>query len=125
MELQDIITAEQLRQDQDEVFADVLASATPKVIIYEGQPSLVLIGAESYQAQVTRLAILAKMIAGRKDVEAGRVISNDQVIAELQERINTAWLRRSIDGKSTSVLGRISPRRSIRSGRRDVLPNSI
>jgi hypothetical protein len=65
------------------------------------------------------------MIAGRKDVEAGRVISNDQVIAELQERINTAWLRRSIDGKSTSVLGRISPRRSIRSGQRDVLPNSI
>ena len=90
MELQDIITAEQLRQDQDEVFADVLASAAPKVIIYEGQPSLVLMGAEAYQAQVTRLAILEKLIAGRKDIEAGRVIPNDQVIGGLHERINAA-----------------------------------
>ena len=88
MEIQDIITAEQLRQAQDEVFDDVLGSATAKVIIYEGQPSLVLVGAESYQAQLERLANLEKNITGRKHLEAGRVIPNDQVMRELQDRID-------------------------------------
>ena len=85
--LRDVITADKLRTEQDEVFEEVLASSQPKVIIYEGEPALVLVSAASYQAQLTRLAIIEKMIAGRQDVDAGRVVSNDQVIAELQAKI--------------------------------------
>jgi PHD/YefM family antitoxin component YafN of YafNO toxin-antitoxin module len=85
--LRDVITAEKLRTDQDEVFEEVLASSQPKVIIYDGEPALILISAASYQAQLTRLAIVEKLAAGRKDIEAGRVVSNEQVMAELQAKI--------------------------------------
>lgn len=88
MEIQDIITAEQLHQDQDGVFEDILSTNAPKVIIYEGQPSLVLMDADTYRTQITRLAILEKIIAGRKDVEEGHVVTNEQIIAELQQRID-------------------------------------
>jgi hypothetical protein len=74
MELQDIITAAQLHDNQDGVFEDILTSNAPKVIIYEGQPSLVLLDVATCRAQVTRLVLLEKIMAGRKDVEAGRVI---------------------------------------------------
>ncbi len=88
MEIQDIITAEQLRQEQAEVFEDVLTSNVPKVIIYEGQPSLVLMDAETYRAQITRLTMLEKIVAGRKDIEMGRIVTNEQIINELQQRID-------------------------------------
>ena len=88
MELQDIITAAQLHDNQDGVFEDILTSNAPKVIIYEGQPSLVLLDVATYRAQVTRLMLLEKIMAGRKDVEAGRVIPNDQIITELQQRMS-------------------------------------
>ena len=85
--LRDVITAEKLRTDQDEVFDEVLASSQPKVIIYEGEPALILVSAVAYQAQLTRLAIIEKLAAGRKDLEAGRVVPNDQVMADLQAMI--------------------------------------
>jgi PHD/YefM family antitoxin component YafN of YafNO toxin-antitoxin module len=85
--LQDVITAESLAQRQVEVFEDILTSSVPKVIIYEGQPAFLLIRASDYQAQLARLSILEKMLAGREDVQAGRVVPNDQVITELQNRI--------------------------------------
>jgi PHD/YefM family antitoxin component YafN of YafNO toxin-antitoxin module len=86
--LRDVITADKLRSEQTAVFDEVLASAQPKVIIYEGEPALVLVSAASYQAQLTRLAIMEKIAAGRKDIDEGRVVTNDQVIAELQAKIN-------------------------------------
>jgi PHD/YefM family antitoxin component YafN of YafNO toxin-antitoxin module len=88
MEIQDIITAEQLRQDQQEVFEDVLTSDTPKVIIYAGEPALVLMNAATYRAQLTRLALLEKIMTGQKDIEAGRVVTNEQIITELQQRLS-------------------------------------
>jgi len=88
MEIQDIITAEQLRQDQQEVFEDVLTYNTPKVIIYVGEPALVLMNAETYRTQITRLALLEKIMVGQKDIEAGRVVTHEQIIAELQQRLS-------------------------------------
>ncbi|MBP7687968.1 MAG: hypothetical protein KA765_08675 [Thermoflexales bacterium] len=86
MELQDIITADQLHDNQTSVFEDVLASNAPKVIIFEGQPALILLDAQTYRTQATRLALLEKIVAGRKDVEAGRLVPNDQIMAELEQR---------------------------------------
>ena len=80
----DVITAQKLHDDQDEVFDDVLSSRQPKVIVYENQPSLVLMSAEVYRVQIERLIILAKIEEGRKAVKEGRVVSNDVVIADLQ-----------------------------------------
>ena len=82
--LRDVITADELRQEQDAVFDDLLATANPKIIIYEGTPAIVLVTAALYQEQLTRLAILEKMMAGRKDIEAGRVVPNTQVIDKLK-----------------------------------------
>jgi hypothetical protein len=40
------------------------------------------------QLQLIKEAILEKIDTGRKDVEAERVIPNDQVLRELQDRID-------------------------------------
>ena len=40
------------------------------------------------QLQLIKEAILEKMDTGRKEVEAERVIPNDQVLRELQDRID-------------------------------------
>ena len=54
------------------------------------------ISAASYHAQLTHLVIIEKMMAGRKDIEAGRIVSNDLVLAELQEKIKAT--SHSLDG---------------------------
>ena len=63
----DVITAQKLHDEQNEIFEDVLASKQPKIIVYENQPSLVLISAAVYKAQIERLIILAKAEKGRKE----------------------------------------------------------
>ena len=83
----DVITAEKLQTEQNEVFDDVLSSRQPKIIVYENQPSLVLISAAVYKAQIERLIILAKVEEGRKAAREGRVVSNDVVMADLQRMI--------------------------------------
>ncbi len=86
--LNDVITAERLRTDQDAIFDDVLTSKQPKIIVYENQPSLILISAEIYKAQLERLTLLAKIETGRQNVREGNTVSNDQVINDLQRMIN-------------------------------------
>ena len=86
--LNDVITAEELRVDQAAVFDDVLASRQPKIIVYDNQPSLILISAETYKAQLERLVILAKIETGRQNVREGNTVTNDQVISDLQRMIS-------------------------------------
>ena len=86
--LNDVIAAERLRTDQDAIFDDVLTSKQPKIIVYENQPSLILISAEIYKAQRERLTLLAKIETGRQNVREGNTVSNDQVINDLQRMIN-------------------------------------
>ena len=81
--LNDVITADDLVQHANDVFDDVIASASPKIIIHDGKPSIVLVSAAMYQAQLERLIIMQKIEAGRRDVEAGRVVPHEQVVAEL------------------------------------------
>lgn len=85
--LNDVITAEKLRVDQAAVFDDVLASRQPKIIVYDNQPSLILISAETYKAQLERLVILAKIETGRQNIREGNTVTNDQVIGDLQRMI--------------------------------------
>ena len=67
--LTNVITAEQLRANQDSVFEDVLTSAQPKVVIFEGEPSIMLVSTSDYKAQMNRLAIVEKIIESQ--YEAG------------------------------------------------------
>jgi PHD/YefM family antitoxin component YafN of YafNO toxin-antitoxin module len=84
---QDVITSEDLANETQQVFDDMLASSQPKLVIYEGKPSFVIISSEVYQAQLERLAILEKLERARQDSQAGRVMPHEQVMKEARQRL--------------------------------------
>ena len=84
---QDVITSEDLANETQQVFDDMLTSAQPKLVIYEGKPSFVIVSSEVYQAQLERLAILEKLERARQDSAAGRVMPHEQAMSEVRQRL--------------------------------------
>jgi PHD/YefM family antitoxin component YafN of YafNO toxin-antitoxin module len=84
---QDVITSEELASGTQQVFDDMLTSAQPKLVIYEGKPAFVIVSSELYQAQLERLAILEKLERARQDSAAGRLIPHEQVMNDVRQKL--------------------------------------
>jgi prevent-host-death family protein len=67
-------------------FRRLADSSEPVVITQNGKAAGVLLSPTAYDELTERLELMTAVVEGMADVEAGRVTSHEQVIAELRRR---------------------------------------
>lgn len=85
----DVVPISELRMKAAEIVARAHQTKQPVLITRRGRSAVVLIDVAEYQRQQRRMALLEHIALGKRDVAAGRVHSQDQIEAELEE-----WLQK-------------------------------
>ena len=86
--VEDVVPISDLRTKTAQVIARAHETKQPVLITLRGRSVVVLIDVAEYQRQQRRMALLEQIALGKRDVAAGRVHSQDQIEAELEE-----WLQ--------------------------------
>lgn len=84
--VEDIHPAAELRAKAEDLLRQVLETRRPIVLTQEGKGAAVLVDVDSFQSLLEELELLRDVHTGLADVEAGRVVSQEEARARLMAR---------------------------------------
>ena len=83
---QNFVPVSELKAQAAEWLKKLAKSNDPVVITQKGRPAAVLLSPRAFDALTERARLMAAVNEGLADVEAGRVHSHDEVVAEMKAR---------------------------------------
>ncbi len=83
---ENIVPASAFKAQAAEWFRRLADSSEPVVITQNGKAAGVLLSPTAYDELTERLELMKAVVEGMTDVEAGRVTSHEQVVAEMRRR---------------------------------------
>ena len=88
--VEDVVPISDLRTRAAQIIERAHQTGHPVLVTQHGRSAAVLLDVAEYQRQQTRMALLEQVALGKRDVAAGRVYTQEQIEAELED-----WLRQN------------------------------
>jgi prevent-host-death family protein len=82
--VEDVVPVSDLRTKASQIIARARRTKQPVLVTQRGRSAIVLLDVIEYQRQQRKMALLEHIAAGKEDVAAGRVYSQEQVEADLE-----------------------------------------
>jgi len=82
-----ILSLSEFKADASRLLDQIRADPATLVLTQNGRARAVVEDYEQYQARQRALVMLKLMVQGERDLEAGRVVPQEQVFADLRRRL--------------------------------------
>jgi prevent-host-death family protein len=80
--VEDVVPISDLRTKASQIIARARQTKQPVLVTQRGRSVIVLLDVTEYQRQRRKMALLEHIAAGKRDVAAGRVYSQEQIEAD-------------------------------------------
>lgn len=82
--VEDVVPISDLRTKASQIIARAQRTKQPVLVTQRGRSAIVLLDVTEYQRQQRKMALLEHIAAGKRDVAAGRVYSQEQIETDLE-----------------------------------------
>ena len=83
--VEDVVPLSDLRRRATQIIARIRRTKQPVLVTQRGRSAIVLLDVAEYQRWQTKMALLEHIALGKRDVAAGRVYSQEQIEAYMEE----------------------------------------
>jgi prevent-host-death family protein len=88
--VEDVVLISDLRTKAAQIIERIHQTGRPILVTQHGRSTAVLLDVAEYQRQQRRMALLEQIALSKRDVAAGRVYTQEQIEAELED-----WLQQN------------------------------
>ncbi|MDI6793504.1 MAG: type II toxin-antitoxin system Phd/YefM family antitoxin [bacterium] len=87
IEIDNLSSVSKFRNETASILSAIKETHSPVILTQRGHPSFVLEEIDTYRQKTERLEVLEDIFASLQEIEKGETIPNDEVMADLEKRL--------------------------------------